>query len=324
MKKVTVNTKIKEIFEDSLFDGYVHMLDYRRDNPDKSIYDMTLAEFGESIGWSASIMADGFSYVYEKAEKSKIFYSFYSEDEKRENPDLKETGIAAFPVDKKSKFAVICPGGGYGAVCTLLEGYPLARKLNNLGYSVFIVNYRVGKKGGQSKPLDDLAVALKFIISNAEKFNVETENYCVIGFSAGAHLVSSWGVKEIGYEKYNLPKPGLLTLGYPVITMGEFAHEGSKNNFLGADANNEELIKKYSTELNVTSDYPPAFVWQCDGDYAVPLENSIQMVVSLRKENVPCFYEVYHYHTHGLHDDAEAYPQMWYERMCKFWEKQER
>jgi len=320
--KFNPNNKIREIFEDPAFKGYTHMLDFRRDNPDKSIYDMTLLEIQNTlIDWSSEKMAEGFSYLYDRAVENKAFYSYYSDEEKAANPDLDETGIAAFTLEKKSRFVLLCPGGGYGAVCACIEGYPLAKELNSLGYSVFVVSYRVGKKGNCPKPIDDLARALEFIISNSEKFNVSPEEYCILGFSAGAHLVSSWGVKEIGYAKYNLPKPVLVSICYPVITMGEYAHEGSRNNFLGSDADDEELIKKYSNELNVSRDYPATFMWQCDGDDVVPLENSLMMAMSLRKHGVPLFYEVYHYPTHGLKDYAQQYPKEWYKRMCEFWEE---
>ena len=34
---------------------------------------------------------------------------------------------------KRHPFAVVCPGGGYGKVCSYVEGVPLARRLNKLG-----------------------------------------------------------------------------------------------------------------------------------------------------------------------------------------------
>ena len=43
-------------------------------------------------------------------------------------------------------FAVICPGGAYQVVCSYIEGTPIARRLNELGISAFIVYYRVRKR----------------------------------------------------------------------------------------------------------------------------------------------------------------------------------
>ena len=63
-------------------------------------------------------------------------------------------------------------------------------------------------------------------------------------FSAGAHLAGSFGIQNIGYGKYHLPKPGVMFLGYPVITMGEMAHAGSRENFLGKE-NGDDYAKNW-------------------------------------------------------------------------------
>lgn len=47
---------------------------------------------------------------------------------------------------KTHKCAILCPGGGYTLVCSFIEGTPIARKLNAMDISVFIVYYRVRKK----------------------------------------------------------------------------------------------------------------------------------------------------------------------------------
>lgn len=50
------------------------------------------------------------------------------------------------------KCAIICPGGGYGMVCSFIEGTPIARRLNAMGISAFIVYYRVRKKALYPNP----------------------------------------------------------------------------------------------------------------------------------------------------------------------------
>ena len=58
-------------------------------------------------------------------------------------------------------FAVVCPGGGYSMVCSFIEGTPVARRLNGLGISAFIVYYRVRGKARYPHPQDDLARAVR-------------------------------------------------------------------------------------------------------------------------------------------------------------------
>lgn len=70
-------------------------------------------------------------------------------------------------------------------------------------------------------------------------------------------------------------RPDLGILCYAVITMGEFTHQGSKRNLLGANPS-PELIELLSDERQVTADTPPTFVWHTFEDTAVPVENSLQ------------------------------------------------
>lgn len=321
MKNYTRNTTFGEIFETPLFAGWRHMLDHRRNNYDDSLDNLDFESMKSVLhGWNSTRMLDGCNYLLECARKRQVFFSYRNPIEKANDPSMQMTGLAAFPLEKKSKFAVICPGGGYGAVCSMLEGYPLAKELNEKGYAAFVISYRVGKTSSCPAPQEDLAAAVTFILQHAEKFHLETEDYAVIGFSAGAHLAGSLGIASIGYQKYHLPKPSIIILGYPVITMGEMTHTGSRNNFLGnAHTNDKHLQELYSLEKQVTSDYPRTFVWQCDGDDMVPIENSKLFADALKSNGVPHCYEVFHYNTHGLWEDADEYAKSWLNRAIDFW-----
>lgn len=55
----------------------------------------------------------------------------------------------------------------------------------------------------------------------------------MMGFSAGGHLAASFDTESLGYAHYGLPATSTLILSYPVITMGEKTHGGSKNLLIG-------------------------------------------------------------------------------------------
>ena len=114
-----------------------------------------------------------------------------------------------FSIPGKKRFVVICAGGGYGSCCTMIEGIPLTKRLNELGISAFVLYYRVGEKAHIPNPMDDLARAVSYILKRAEEFDVSDE-YGVMGFSAGGHLAATFGTEAIGYKKYGLPKPGMM------------------------------------------------------------------------------------------------------------------
>lgn len=316
MSRFTAETTFKRLFGEPCFAGWQHMLDYRRNGADPWVDEVTLGQFQQRTGWNLSLMLEGLEHLYDRCSREQVFYPIYDTD-----LDGKAmTGLAAFPLEKKSKFVVICPGGGYGALCSLLDGYSYARELNAMGYAAFVVGYRVAPHT-QPMPQEDLAQAVRFILDHAEQFRLDRRDYCVMGFSAGGHLAGSFGVADLGYGAYGLPKPGALFLSYPVITMGKLAHMGSRINFLGQpDQDDPALIHRWSLEERVTGDYPPTFLWQCEGDPLVGIANSRLMAQALRRWGVRHKYETFDYPSHGLPVDAEEYAKSWLQRAVAFWE----
>lgn len=220
---------------------------------------------------------------------------------------------------KKHPAAILVPGGGYGMVCSFIEGVPIARKLNEKGISCFIVYYRVREKARFPAPQDDLARAVREVLSKAEHYFIEPENYSVWGASAGGHLAASFGTDHMGYAKYGLPKPGALVLTYPVITMEPaLTHRGTHDNLLGRAAAKER--EEYtSVERHVTAAYPRTFIWCGDADGAVPPENTKRMAAALETAGVPYQCEIYPGVDHGVGPGTGTAAQGWIDKAAAFW-----
>jgi dipeptidyl aminopeptidase/acylaminoacyl peptidase len=77
-----------------------------------------------------------------------------------------------------------------------------------------------------------------------------------------------------------------MILVYPVITMGEKTHGGSKNNLLGKNPE-AKLVELFSNEKQVTKKTPPTFLAHAQDDRVVVPENS------------KAFYEALHGKVHG-------------------------
>ena len=191
-----------------------------------------------------------------------------------------------YVLSQKSKFAVICPGGGYGTVCNFVEGKPYARKLNELGYSAFVLRYRTRKKGRYPAPMEDLSRAAEYILANSDDLNVDPEGYSVWGSSAGGHLAASFGTQNMGYVCCGAPKPAALILSYPVVSMEEYGHPGSAKNLLGKGYS-QHLVDEVSVEKHVWEGYPPTFVWTSKQDEVVNCRNSVMLAEQLEKHSVP-------------------------------------
>src|SRR5205085_11002011 len=138
------------------------------------------------------------------------------------------------------------------------EGNDYALWLNQSGVTCFVVKYRLGS-GGYRHPrmLEDAARAIRWVRGNAAEWNLDKKRVGIMGSSAGGHLASTLlthfdggnpGAEDPIERQSSRPDLGILC--YPVITMGEFTHAGSKKNLLGAHPS-AELVAELSNELQV-------------------------------------------------------------------------
>ena len=154
--------------------------------------------------------------------------------------------------------------------------------------------------------LGDAARALRTVRANAKQWKIDPDKIGIMGSSAGGHLASTLLTHfDAGNPQASDPidrissRPSLGVLCYPVITLGEFTHHGSKRNLLG-DKPTAELVEFLSNEKQVTGNTPPTFLWHTVQDKAVPVENSLQFATALRKAGVPFALHVYQKGRHGI------------------------
>jgi acetyl esterase/lipase len=216
------------------------------------------------------------------------------------------TPYLADPANATGAAIVICPGGGYGGLAPH-EGVDYARFLNEHGISGFVLKYRLGSAGYRHPVmLEDAARAVRTLRARAAEWKLDPNRIGIMGSSAGGHLASTL-LTHFDEGKANdsdpiervSSRPNLGILCYPVITMGEFTHQGSKANLLGKNPS-PELVRNLSNELQVTKETPPTFLWHTWEDSAVPVENSLQFAAALRKAGVPFDLHVYQKGQHGI------------------------
>ena len=267
--------------------------------------------------WNASTMVSGLEFVCRMNRDGKSFYPLYTEEEIRRDPGKKYTGMAAFLQKSASEFFMIIPGGGYSAVASVQEGYPVAEALYNMGFSSFVLQYRIGKNGCAPNPMEDAARAISVICSHSKEWKLNVDNYGLIGFSAGGHLAAYSGLENASFRKYGLPLPLRMILGYPVITMGQDAHTGSVKALLGKHPSLEN-IEKYSVEKQITPSFPRTYVWQCMRDNTVSVENSRVFAKTLNDKHVPCMYDTFDSDAHGWGLGIGTPAEGWLDKAVKF------
>jgi acetyl esterase/lipase len=225
----------------------------------------------------------------------------------KEDKDIPTLTIFAPEADKANGAAVvICPGGGYGGLAPH-EGKDYALFLNQHGVTGFVLKYRLGSEGYRHPVmLNDVNRAIRLVRAKAADWKIDPKRIGVMGSSAGGHLA---GTALTHYDagkpeatdlvERQSSRPDLGILCYAVISMGPNTHGGSKNNLLGNNPD-PELVKFLSSELQVTKDTPPCFIWHTWEDGAVKLENSLEFAVALRKNGVPFDLHVYQKGDHGI------------------------
>jgi len=214
--------------------------------------------------------------------------------------------IALYRPDKPNGAAiVICPGGGYGRVVKGGEGHGIATWLNAHGITGIVLRYEL-PKGRPNVPLNDAKRALRTARHNAKDWGIDPHRLGIIGFSAGGHLASAAGTHfDLGDKDAQDPidrvssRPDFMILIYPVITMGDKTHGGSRRNLLGKHPT-AEMIETFSSEKQVTKDTPPAYLAHAQDDKVVVPDNSAMFHAACQAHGVASTYLKLPTGGHGL------------------------
>lgn len=205
--------------------------------------------------------------------------------------------LQKFPVVKspKGKVVIVCPGGGYQILAVNHEGTEIAQWLNALGYTAYVLRYRV--PDNREGALQDVQRAIR--IARAEN---PGKLVGVMGFSAGASLTAR------AATRFQLPsytatdetdtqsaRPDFAALIYPA-----YMDEGEHHTL--------------TPELTITEQTPPFFVFQTADD---PYGNSALVISqALRNHKIPVQLHIYEKGGHGyglranLAEAASKWPKL--------------
>ncbi|HEX8447920.1 MAG TPA: alpha/beta hydrolase [Sphingomonas sp.] len=202
------------------------------------------------------------------------------------------------------------PGGGYGFLSVQNEGMDVARVLGAVGFTLFVLSYRLPSEGWDAQadvPLQDAQRAMRLIRANAAGFGVDPVRTGILGFSAGGHLAASLATghddavyRPIDDADRQSARPAFAGLIYPVTTLRDpFTHRGSRDALLGP-APAAALIDRRSPLLHVTDRTPPCFLVHAIDDLVVPVECSTGWVAACRAAGVPVAAQLLEQGGHGF------------------------
>jgi len=188
--------------------------------------------------------------------------------------EVTNPAIEVFLPDKainNGSAVIVCPGGGYNILAYDLEGTEIAGWLNRLGFTAFVLQYRIpDKKGGA---LQDVQRAMRIVRNNPQKWNIDPEKIGVMGFSAGGSLSARASTL---FNKKTYPpvdksdslscRPSFTMLIYPA-----YLDQGPGLTL--------------TPELELSKDVPPVFIFQtADDTYG---NSALVMAGALRNAKLP-------------------------------------
>ncbi len=214
------------------------------------------------------------------------------------------------PAKPDGSAVLLAPGGGYVRIVMDKEGFESARRFNQSGVTVFVLRYRLPGEGWNNRadvPLQDAQRAIRLIRSQAAAYGIDASRVGVLGFSAGGHVAASLATRFA--EKVYAPvdaadqieaRPAFAGLMYPVITMTDTAHGGSRKTLLGEQPS-PQAIAHYSAEQRVTAATPPCFVCCALDDATVPpIGNAFAMALALNAAKIPVELHAFQEGGHGF------------------------
>ena len=226
--------------------------------------------------------------IDEVRDGKKVFFDLYTEQQKREDPSKKFTGLFFFRGEPGAPFAIVCPGGGFSYVGSLHEGFPISVEISKKKYNAFVIRYRIGN---EQRATEDLAAAIAYIFRNAKALGVSTEGYSLWGGSAGARMVGNIALSGVArYGGGNLPRPSIAVIAY-------------------------------TGQSSFSKDFPPTFIVVSANDGIANVAVVDRRVENLRNAGVDVEYRRYRTAGHGFGLGTGTDAEGWLDHAVRFWEK---
>ncbi|MDA9317230.1 alpha/beta hydrolase [Puniceicoccaceae bacterium] len=210
-------------------------------------------------------------------------------------------GLIIYEADPKVKngaAVIICPGGGYSILAVDLEGYEIAEWFSKLGYTAFVLHYRVPKN--REGALQDAQRAIRYVRGTCKERRIDASKIGILGFSAGGSLSARASTRHLEtlYDPIDQwdqisARPDFAVLIYPA-----YLDQGPNHSL--------------TPELKITKDTPPMFIFVAANDpYA---NSSLVMSTSLRTMEIP-------YELHVLPEGGHGFGMRSGKRAAETWPK---
>jgi acetyl esterase/lipase len=166
---------------------------------------------------------------------------------------------------------IVCPGGGYRILAIDKEGYEVAEWLNKLGFTAFVLQYRVPDK--QKEALYDIQRAIRMIRSKASEWDLDAGKLGVLGFSAGGSLSARASTRFTAETCTKIDRIDSISCrpDFAVLIYPAYLDKGEN--------------RSLTPELLVGNNTPPMFIFGTSDDKHG--NSSLVMATALRDNKIP-------------------------------------
>jgi acetyl esterase/lipase len=288
---LTTKNYVSDIVNHPAFKGFGELM-LPRDN-NSVYYNTMLSDIGLLMPYHSHVepndVAGALNHMIDEVNAGKtIFYDFYTDEQKKQDPGKRNTGLFFFRGNTKAPFAIVCPGGGFSYVGSLHEGFPLAQRISESGLNAFVLRYRIGS---ERHATEDLAAVIAYIFHNAETLGVNLNDYSVWGGSAGARMAGNIALEGVSaYGGGNLPKPATAVIAY-------------------------------TGQSSYSSDFSPVFITVAANDGIANVNTVERRVENLRNAGVDVEYRRYQSAGHGFGLGTGTDAEGWVDLAIRFWQR---
>lgn len=169
-----------------------------------------------------------------------------------------------------------------------------------MGWNVVNVGYRLLRVAEAPAAVEDVQCALRFLVTNAKTYNVDTSKIVVMGESAGGHLALAAGMipESAGFSNIcagggfnanetTVPKAAAIINWYGISDVNDMLIGGPNPRsyavqWLGSNANRAETAKRVSPLTYVRAGLPPILTIHGDADPIVPYTHATRLHDALK------------------------------------------